>query len=125
MGRNRFSSKKRQKDIVAFQNYAWKKCQSCYNLLVGRFSGNKLNKTIKHLSGFLRDLKASRQYKKVRKQTEEYLMFCKNQWKSNYPVTSKIIEKLTGLKLNKKFTIYITHPTLRNGSYIGNNIIQW
>ena len=35
------------------------------------------------------------------------------------------MKKLTGLKLNKKFTVYITHPSLRNGRYRGNNTIEW
>ncbi|KKU99309.1 MAG: hypothetical protein UY32_C0002G0045 [Candidatus Jorgensenbacteria bacterium GW2011_GWC1_48_8] len=30
-----------------------------------------------------------------------------------------------GLKLNKKIAVYITHPGLKNGRYVGNNTIEW
>ena len=130
MGKSRFSSTKYQKDIVAFENYAWRKCKPCYNLLVGRFSTTEiakggLRKIAKQLSNFLNELKRSRQYGKIHRQTGEYLKFCRNQWNENYPFVSKVIEELTKLKLNKKFTIYVTHPGLKNGSYKGNNTIEW
>lgn len=127
---DRFSSTKHRKSIVVFQDYAWRECKPCYNLLVGRFSAKEfsegeLYKTAKRLPGFLVKLKRSEKYKKIRRQTEDYLQFCKNQWKKNYIVTSKSIRELTGLRLNKKFAVYITHPSLRNGGYKGNNVIEW
>jgi len=130
IGKDRLSSMKYKKDIEAFQNYAWRKCKPCYNLLVGRLSATEmvnggLWKTIKQSPKFLKELKRSKQYKKIYQQTEEYLKFCKNQWNENYHFTSKVINELTKLKLNKKFTIYITHPGLKNGSYKGGNTIAW
>ena len=130
MGKDRFSSRKHQKNILVFQNYAWKKHKPCYNLLVGRFSAIEiakggLQKTLKRLPDFLKELKASKRYKKIYRQTEEYLKFCERQWNDNYFVSSEAIEELTGLRLNKKFDVYITHPSLRNGSYRGSNTIEW
>lgn len=130
MGKDRFSSTKHKRDIVAFQNYAWEKCRSCYNLLVGRLSiaetmKRGLQKTSRRLPNFLKELKSSRLYEKLHKQTNEYLEFCKQQWEENYPFASKTIRELTGLRLSKNFTVYITHPSLKNGSYVGDNMIEW
>lgn len=124
ISKDRFSSTKHKKDIVDFQNYAWKKSKSCYNLLVGRLfakevANGELQKTSRRLPSFLKKLKNSEQYKKIYKQTEEYLKFCKSQWSKNYAVASKAINDLTGLRLDKKFDVYITHFSLRNGSYRG------
>ncbi len=125
-----FSSIKHKKNIVMFQNYAWKKCQSCYNLLAGRVFAEeviegKLQKTTKHIPQFLTELKKSKQYRKIYQQTERYLKFGRNQWNKNYQVSSGAVKKLTGLKLDKKFDVYITHPSLRNGKNRGNNLIEW
>ena len=130
MGNDRFSSTKYKKDIVAFQTYAWRKCRPCYNLLVGRSSAievanGQLQKTIRHLPKYLNELKKSKQYKKIYHQTEVYLNFCKNQWNDNYLVAKEIVSELIGFKLNKKFNVFITHPSLRNGSYKGDNTIEW
>lgn len=130
MSNNSFSSNKYQRDIVELQNHAWKKCSSCYNLLAGRLfteeiAGGELQKTTKHLPLFLTELKKSKQYKKIREQTGEYLRFCEDNWDKNYKISSEAIKKLTGLKLNGRFDVYITHPSLRNGKNRGNNLIEW
>ncbi len=93
---NAFSSKKYYKDIMAFRNRA-----------------------------LIRNFDRSKEFKKILNQTEKYLEFCKKQWRKNYDMTSEIIKELTGLKLNKNFTVYITHPSQRNGRYLGNNQITW
>ncbi|MDE2001474.1 MAG: hypothetical protein KGI60_02825 [Patescibacteria group bacterium] len=130
MGSDRFSSAKYRKDIIAFQNFAWKKSQACYNLIIGRLIvrdivDGGLQKNVGHLEGFLRDLKESRHYKKIHLQADAYLKFCKNQWDRNHARTNAIIGNLSGLDLNKEFDVYITHPGLRNGGYEGNQMIVW
>lgn len=130
MSNDSFSSEKHKKDIVAFQNYAWKKCSSCYNLLVGRLlirdvANGEIRKASKQLTGFLKELAGSRLYKVIYGQSEEYLRFCKAQWEKNYAVTSEIIHDLTELRMHKEFDVYITHPSLRNGKYGRNNVIEW
>lgn len=128
MGSERFSSKKYQKEIVAFQNFAWKKSQKIYNLLVGRLSPDdilSIENLSKELPYFLKILKNSNQYKKILLRTKSYLVFCEKQWTKNYAVSSKVISGLTGFELNKNFIIYLTHPILKNGHYLGNNKISW
>ena len=130
MDPSRFSSNKCKKAIVAFQNLAWKESKKCYHLLIGRLSphelvNNSIRSIVRELPKFFIELKKSNQYKKILFQTRKYLTFCKNQWNKNNENTNKIIQELTGFKLNKTFTIYITHPSLKNGRYWGNNKISW
>ncbi|HDH31432.1 MAG TPA: hypothetical protein ENH26_01515 [Candidatus Wolfebacteria bacterium] len=131
-----FSSKKYQKDIIAFQNYAWNKSKKYYDFLAGRtvFSPELLaaknlksftSKLHYELPNFLSTLKRSKEFKKIYLQTKKYSKFCDAQWKKNYTKTSKIIKELTGFNLNQTFNIYITHPSQKHGKNLGNNEIGW
>jgi len=131
---NLFSSDKNKKDVLDFNRYALKQSSKCYDFLVGTFSPSAINeKNLKsfiksindELPKFLNEVKCSKEFKKIYSQTEKYLKFCEEQWNKNYEKTIKIVEKLIGFKLNKTFTVYITHPSQRNGSYWGNNKISW
>lgn len=132
MGSARFSSDKNKKDIIDFQNYAYKKSKKYYNFLTNRlkFFPNELTKKnlrlfTEELFDFLEKLSCSEKFKKIYSQTEKYLEFCEDQWDENYQETQQIIRDLTGFNLNKKFVIYITHPGLKNGKYMGENKIAW
>jgi len=128
MGADKFSSKKYQKEIVDFQNFAWKKSEKVYNLLVGRLSPEdffNIENLAKEILDFFKVLKKGDQYKKVLLRTQTYLLFCEKQWIKNYSTSSKTVSGLTSFKLDKSFTVYITHPSLKNGHYLGNNNICW
>ena len=77
------------------------------------------------LPNLLLAFKKDKYYKKILIQTKDYLDFCEKQWNNNYQRTSKIIKELTRFNLNKKFTVYITHPSLKNGCCIENDKIAW
>jgi hypothetical protein len=128
MGRECFSSEKYKKNIVTFQNYAWEKDKVLYDLLIGRSEFKpkdfqekkylKLLERLKDIESYLDFLKKSKYFKKIYKQTKSYLNFCKKEWQKNYLKTIEIMTKLTGIdfkKENKKFIVYITHPSLKNG----------
>lgn len=130
MAKNRFSSAKAKREIVGFQNYAWKISERYYNFLISRFSSEIwLSAEIKDLSKRLEDysqnLKKSTQYQSLLAQTDKYLNDCKKQWEKNYPKTRLILKNLTGMRFDKRFTVFITHPGLKNGHYLGNNKIAW
>lgn len=130
MASDRFSSTRHKKDIVDFQNFAWKESKNCYDLLAGRIYPEKfINKeivgAIKNISRFLTKLQQSAEYQKIFEQTQDYLEFCRKRWDENYESTIRIMEELTGLKFEKNFTVYITHPSLKNGCYLGKNRIAW
>lgn len=131
-----FSSQKYRKDIENFKNYAKKKNEKYYDLLVGRlefFPDNLTTKNIKSFSEeisrklplYLGELSRSKEFNKVFSQTKKYLVICKKQWGINYKKTKEMIEELTGFSLNKNFTVFITHPSQKNGRYLDNNQITW
>lgn len=127
---DRFSSNKYKKDIIAFKNYAWEKSKSCYNLLVGRISvidleRSRLSKTYRKLPIYIKELINTSLYQKLRQQTENYLQLCQKQWLKNYPTSYAAIKQITALNLSDSFTVFITHPSLKNGKYLGNKVIEW
>ncbi|MFH0815204.1 MAG: hypothetical protein V1934_00065 [Methanobacteriota archaeon] len=126
----RFSSKVDGKELGDFQSRAWKQSKTCYELLVGWASPDSLAlRNISALSTelpmFFSALKASEEYSPVRESTEEYLSVCEQQWHSNAERAESIIHEITGLDLARKFTAYITHPSLKNGMSLGGGKIAW
>lgn len=127
-----FSSQKYKKDIVKFQNYAWKESQRFYDFFVGRqrfrpqeLKEDNLQLFVKDSFGYLKKLSRSKEFKKIYSQTEEYLKFCEKQWHKNYKKAEQTIKDLTGFKLDKEITVYITHPSLKNGWNMGSNEISF
>ncbi|MBN1263374.1 MAG: hypothetical protein JW991_03370 [Candidatus Pacebacteria bacterium] len=130
MAKNRFSSFSHKKDIVSFQNYAWKKSATNYNLLISRFSPEtwlkmEIARLSSELNKYLETLKKSNYYQTLLVQTRNYQKDCQRQWEENYFQTQAIMKNLTGIRFNKQFTVFITHPGLKNGCYLGNNQIAW
>jgi hypothetical protein len=138
IGQKSFSSEKYKKDIIAFQNYAWEKDKFLYDLLIGRFVVKpkdfqekkylKLLQRLKDIESYLDFLKKSKYFKKIYEQTKNYLNFCKKEWQRNYLKTIEIMTELTGIdfkKENKKFIVYITHPSLKNGFNGRDGTIAW
>jgi len=79
-------------------------------------------KTIK----ILNQIKRSKEYQRLLKETEDYKKFVEKQWKRNEKKVFSILEELLGRKLpSKKIYVYITHPKLKNGKVIDKNIIVW
>lgn len=136
-GMEAFSSDEGRADVVAFQNYAWSVSEELYNLLArpkpteqlivasGSLRSYWERFDWKVLDAYITTLTHSSEYTKIYEQAQEYLSFCKKQWKDNFPRTSLIIKELTGLELEDTFTIYITHPSQRNGTSFGDHKIGW
>ena len=124
------SSKKFNKDIIALRDYACNNASAQYRLLTKKgdvllrpiaVGKNNSAKTINGLQSYLGYIKKSEQYKRVLKQTRGYLKFCQSSWKEQLRKSSRIINGISGLKFNRQYIVYITHPSLRNGRYLGNN----
>ena len=123
-----FSSEDHSEDIVAFQNFAWGVSERCYNFVAGRLTPENFfasGGAFEEVDSFLSQAQQSREFGKIKRQTEEYLEIVKAQWQRNYPQTSRAIQELTGLDLNKQVTVNVTHPSLLNGQYMGNDTIAW
>ena len=131
---NCFSSDKNKKDILSFSKYVFKQSPKYYDFLVGVVSPSDIGeKGLKsftenindELPKFLDKIKRSKEFKTIYSQTKTYLQLPKKQWEENLETTSEIIKELTEFELDKIFTVYITHPSQRNGSYWGDNTISW
>ncbi len=126
----RISSKVDGNELKGFQARAWKQSKACYNILVGWASPDDLaTRSTAALSNefpkYFSAIKRSKEYTVVRRRTAEYLSACERQWRSNTRNAEAIVREITGLNLAKSFTVYITHPSLKNGIYLGDRKIAW
>ena len=102
-------------------------------IFIDSFLNNKQNfeqtflKTALRLKKIYEEIIRSQEFKRLYKETYQYLKFVENQWQKNEKKVFKIIEDLSGIKIpQKQITIYITHPRLKNGRMIRDkNIILW
>jgi hypothetical protein len=118
-------------DIVALQNKAWEISQQKYDVLRSsetdylRANGDTPKELGEEMSDFTLQVQQSEEFRKIKKQTEEYRDFVQKQWEDNFPKTASVIQDLTGFDLNKEVSVKITHPDLSNGRYAGNDTIAW
>ncbi|MEK7635726.1 MAG: hypothetical protein AAB405_01390 [Patescibacteria group bacterium] len=79
------------------------------------------------LEKIYKEIIKSPEFRRLYKETFQYLKFIKKQWRKNKKEVFKIINDLSGVKLpQKQITVCITHPKLKNGRMIPNkNIILW
>ena len=76
------------------------------------------------LKKIYKEIFKTKEFKRLRKETEKHLIFVKNQWQKNEKETLKILQEISGLPLPKqKITVYITHPKSRNAKTIDKNTI--
>jgi murein DD-endopeptidase MepM/ murein hydrolase activator NlpD len=124
-------SKTHRDSIAAFKKLARKKSAKCCAILSGRCRPEYLTEESiagfsKDLPGFFPFLKKSKEYAKILTETRERLDFCKKQWDKNYSRSLKIVKELTGLELSdESYVVYVTHPAIPAGRYLGNNKISW
>lgn len=121
--KSRFSSQEHREDIVAFQKSARAVSKECYDLAVRE---EPLDEEVSvKVTEFLTKIEQTSEFQKIRQQTEVYLVSIKAEWERNYPKTAQAVQEMTGVDLNKQVTVYVTHPSLKNGQYRGNNTIVW
>ncbi len=84
-------------------------------------------KVCKLAEELLKKATRSPEFKRLFKETREYLEIVRKQWSKNEKKVFKLLSIITGLKLpSKSVTVLITHPRLRNGtSFPQQNIIGW
>ncbi|EKD84646.1 MAG: hypothetical protein ACD_38C00182G0001 [uncultured bacterium] len=128
MDDNRFSSQEHREDLVVFQDSARALSKRCYDFIAGRASLKQFTAsggTLEEVTGFLTNIEQGSEFGKIRQQTEIYIASLKAEWERNYPQTSQVVQEMAGVDLNKQVTIWVTHPSLKNGQYLGNNDIAW
>lgn len=128
----RFSSDRYRSDITSFQEKAREISDKGYSVLIGgsNFHPEKLLRYPKtrcrEANELLGEAKKTQEYRIILGQTQDYRREIKEQWNRNYESTSRDITEMTMLSFESdKFRVYITHPSLRNGRYLGNGKIIW
>lgn len=131
---NRFSSEENREDILNFAGHVFQRSPYYYDILVGVFSPQNimerslddfLQKLAGGLPNFLGEIKESKKFEEILSQTEKYAKTVESQWNENFRISERVIKELTGFDLNKEFDVYITHPSQKNGTNWGDNIISW
>ncbi|MDO8622372.1 MAG: hypothetical protein Q7R80_04030 [bacterium] len=128
MGPGAFSTSPRNATVVDVQNEAWRVSQPTYDLLAGRLYPlviANIGAIASELPKFFQAIVRSSPFKKLRGETEHYLEFCAEQWENNRERTTQVVHNLTGFNLDQSFTVYVTHPSLRNGHLIDDTHIAW
>lgn len=70
-------------------------------------------------------LKETAEYKTVLAQTQEYKERVEQEWDANLERSFGFMQEITGLALDNSYTVFLTHPSLYNGRYLGNRRIAW
>jgi hypothetical protein len=71
------------------------------------------------------EAKNTPQYPIILSQTLDRLKEYREQWNKNYEASLEFMSRLTGLPFHRSFTVYISHPEVRAGCYMGNHLISW
>jgi hypothetical protein len=68
-------------------------------------------------------------FKKIFREAERYATTVEKQWNRNYAMSIRDLSDITKIdlsKIDKRITVYISHPRLSRGrSYVENNAIAW
>ncbi len=117
-GKNK-SSDKFIDDIVNLQDRVWEISEEIFDFFTNRFfPEGVLNYDLEELTikckEILLQIYKLKEFKVIKKQTEEYKNGIESEWINNLDRTLKFMEDLTGLKFEKYFRVYITHPSLKN-----------
>jgi len=125
-GPDRFSSPEYQEDIIALQRRA----REAFPEGISYLPENALDMPLS--LGFpsaqaeaIRMLENTEEYRRVLGQTQEYQREVEAQWNSQLGRTLSIMRSLTGMAFDDHFTVYVTHPSLKNGLYLGQKRIAW
>lgn len=128
INKTELSDKSYQNDLTDLRNKAWDISQAHYNLLLGRawLPIEHDSEVYQTLPDFIDKVKQTKEFQKILRQTQEYLKFCQKDWEETQELCEKILIELTGFDLKQQaFTVYLTHPGLRNGRYLGNQTITF
>jgi len=121
---------KYKEDVEGFQQYMEDISKEHYDQLMAIDFAQIKPETLtvpplKSLRPFIIQATQSTLFQKIMSQTQEFGLACRAQWNKNYPATSTTIKALTGFDLKKSFTVYITHPGIKNSVTVENNAILW
>lgn len=119
--------------LVNFQNLAWNKSKTLYQILDGRINPFEIkaqddnysfSKIETEIDSYVNDLLKSNAFKILLEQTKEGIELCKKEWQTNFEQSSSYLADL-GLIPEGTFEILMVHGGLKAGRYMGDNKICW
>ena len=69
--------------------------------------------------------KQTDEFRRIFDSTQTHLEEVKSEWDSNFDRTLEWMQQMTGLQFNGNYIVFITHPSVPNGRYLGNRMIGW
>ncbi len=117
-------------DLTALQSYMEEVSKESYDQLMtvgwedirpDYMNSDKLEK----LKPFFVEAANAPAFPKLLSQTQSFAISSKEEWEKNYEKSLGIIKELTGQNLNQSFTLYFTHPGIKNNASLPNGILLW
>lgn len=120
---SRFVTGTPEKDVVAFENLAWKNDQSAYQFLQHGVTEymilehENLGSLGARAEKLIQSMINEPSFKPLHEETLNAMNKVQKEWDEDFSKTSSIMNELTGLNFeeHEKFDIYITHPSQKNG----------
>ncbi len=117
-------------DWVRLHNKIWETDKDVYDFLAGRPEVMVSNLSLKQLSSkadkVIADILRTNGFKKAYKETNLYKKWISKQWDNNKTKINSILESVLKIDIPKlKFKVFLTHPKLTNGCYLGDYRICW
>lgn len=121
-----FSSERERESIQAFRKEVEEKhligyqfFEGCHGIASPQISNHPF------LCDFMDFAKSLETFQPIFLQTQAYKLRCEILWENTYDRVSQYVREITGLDFDENFEVFFTHPSLRNGWYIGNHQIAW
>lgn len=113
-----------------FTNKIWEESPEVFYFLAGSpeyiLYSKKRNFSflLKKAEKVMREIKKSKEHKRLIQETKEYTLFTQKQWQKNKEKVLSFFESVVGMKLPKKIiNVFLTHPKLNNGMTLDDNMI--
>ena len=129
---NRISNQSYSQDILNFQNKVWNENRAEYEILLKNI---KKPSQLTYLNfkeyfeesnlSLIDKCKPMSEFQILKKQTDIYKEQINEIWNDHFLKTQTLIVSMTGLELNKKNQVIITHPGLKNGRELKGQWIEW
>lgn len=71
-------------------------------------------------------LRSSGEFSAIHQETHAYLCRLREEWLNNLELSCQIITEITGIDfVGSDYRVFVTHPALPQGAYVGGNVILW
>ncbi len=119
-------SEKTQEDIRALRNKAGKISPNGYNYLQKQFIYPGIYTwEDQEAQDLIATLKESVEFQVILDQTKTYQEKIEQEWDANLEKSFRFMQEMTALPLDNSYTVFVTHPSLPNGRYLGSKQIAW